>query len=90
MFYTSTYPSPVGLLTPASDGTNLCGLWLEGQKYFCAGLATDVKEKDQPVFRQAEANLTAYLSGASLPPLPPLSAPKRRNSRKTPPCRRFP
>lgn len=34
MLYTATYPSPVGLLTLASDGMNLCGLWLEGQKYF--------------------------------------------------------
>ena len=73
MTYVTTLPSPVGKLTLSSDGQALTGLWLEGQKYFCAGLPTDVKEKDLPVFRQAEAYLTAYFSGASLPPLPPLA-----------------
>ena len=32
--YICTYPSPVGELTLASDGPHLCGLWLDGQKYF--------------------------------------------------------
>ena len=73
MTYVTTLPSPVGKLTLSSDGQALTGLWLEGQKYFCAGLPTDVKEKDLPVFHQAEAYLTAYFSGASLPPLPPLA-----------------
>lgn len=34
MYYSTTHPSPVGLLTLACDGENLTGLWLEGQKYF--------------------------------------------------------
>ena len=34
MMYRTTIPSPVGLLTLASDGQALAGLWLEGQKYF--------------------------------------------------------
>ena len=34
MYQTTTYASPVGELTLASDGTALTGLWLEGQKYF--------------------------------------------------------
>ena len=65
-------PSPVGQLTLAADGQAITGLWLEGQKYFCAGLSEDVKEKDLPVFSQAEAYLAAYFSGSPLPPLPPL------------------
>ena len=65
-------PSPVGQLTLSADGQAITGLWLEGQKYFCAGLSYDVKEADLPVFQQAEAYLTAYFSGSPLPPLPPL------------------
>ena len=34
MYQTTTYASPVGELTLASDGTALTGLWLEGQKHF--------------------------------------------------------
>ncbi|MCI9049131.1 MAG: methylated-DNA--[protein]-cysteine S-methyltransferase [Coprobacillus sp.] len=34
MYYTTTYSSPVGLLTLACDDNHLIGLWLEGQKYF--------------------------------------------------------
>lgn len=35
MFYSTTYPSPVGTITLAcdGDGKNLVGLWMEGQKY---------------------------------------------------------
>ncbi|MCL2163820.1 MAG: methylated-DNA--[protein]-cysteine S-methyltransferase [Oscillospiraceae bacterium] len=33
MYFLSTYQSPVGLITLASDGDNLTGLWIEGQKY---------------------------------------------------------
>ena len=36
-------PSPVGMLTLSSDGTALTGLWLDGQKYFGAGLPNAVK-----------------------------------------------
>ena len=41
-FYTTTIPSPIGELTLASDGENLTGLWLAGQKYFGAGLPPQV------------------------------------------------
>ena len=68
-----TLPSPLGLLTLAADGDALTGLWMEGQKYFCSCIPADVKEKDLPVFHQAEAYLSAYFAGAPLPPLPPLS-----------------
>ena len=36
MYYEMKYDSPVGRLTLASDGLNLAGLWMEGQKYFAA------------------------------------------------------
>lgn len=32
--FRTEYPSPVGLLTPASDGESLTGLWMAGQKHF--------------------------------------------------------
>ena len=69
----TTLPSPVGTLTLAADGTALTGLWLEGQKYFGAGLPDTVQEKDLSVFREAEAWLKAYFAKAPLPALPPLA-----------------
>ena len=69
----TTLPSPVGRLTLASDGESLIGLWLEGQKYFGAGLSGTEAEADLPVFRAAEVWLRAYFASAALPPLPPLA-----------------
>ena len=69
----TTLPSPVGRLTLASDGESLIGLWLEGQKYFGAGLPDTVQEKDLSVFWEAEAWLKAYFAKAPLPALPPLA-----------------
>ena len=66
-------PSPVGMLTLSSDGTALTGLWLDGQKYFGAGLPNAVKENDLPVFEQVSAWLDAYFAKAPLPALPPLA-----------------
>ena len=69
----TTLHSPVGRLTLASDGESLIGLWLEGQKYFGAGLPDTVQEKDLSVFWEAEAWLKAYFAKAPLPALPPLA-----------------
>lgn len=44
MFYYSEYDSPVGRLTLASDGSAVCGLWIEGQKYHGSSLPA----KDKP------------------------------------------
>ena len=71
--YLTTLPSPVGTLTLAADSTALTGLWLEGQKYFGAGLPDTVQEKNLSVFREAEAWLKAYFAKAPLPALPPLA-----------------
>ena len=76
MTYRAVLPSPVGTLTLAADGQALTGLWLEGQKYFGAGLESDAEDcPDLPVFRRTEEWLTAYFAKALLPPPPPL-APK--------------
>ena len=73
MEYLTRLASPVGELTLASDGEAITGLWLEGQKYFGAGLSDTVQGKNLPVFAAAGAWLKAYFSRAPLPPLPPLS-----------------
>lgn len=72
MTFLTKLASPLGPLTLSSDGENITGLWLEGQKYFAAGLA-ETEEANLPVFRQAKAWLDAYFAKTSLPPLPPLA-----------------
>ena len=72
--YTVTLGSPLGRLLLASDGQSLCGLWMEGQKYYAAGLDPAAQPADHlPVFRQTAAWLEAYFAGGPLPPLPPLA-----------------
>ena len=34
MYYSTRYSSPLGSIMLGSDGDNLVGLWIEGQKYF--------------------------------------------------------
>ena len=71
MTYTTRYPSPVGMLTLASDGEAIIGLWINGQKYFAAGLPEESCEKPElPVFAEAAAWLDAYFGEEDLPPLP--------------------
>ena len=38
MYYSTTCPSPVGIITLASDGEKLAGLWLEGRSIMAAPL----------------------------------------------------
>lgn len=72
MLYTATCPSPVGLLTLASDGMNLCGLWLGGQKYFGGSIlksaSSETLRKELPVFSRTSDWLDQYFSGKK--PLP--------------------
>jgi methylated-DNA-[protein]-cysteine S-methyltransferase len=64
MHYSTTYASPVGLLTLASDGDNLTGLWIEGQKYFKGSITEAMMEKaDIPVFAKAREWLDSYFAG---------------------------
>lgn len=41
MIYTTTYQSPIGIITLAARDGNLIGSWFEGQKYFMAGIADE-------------------------------------------------
>ena len=66
MYYSTTYPSPVGVLTLACDGTgkNLVGLWLEGQKYHGDTIPEAMTENnDLPVFDAAKRWLDRYFAG---------------------------
>ena len=63
MFYSTNHTSPLGGLTLASDGENLVGLWMAGQKYYAATV-NDVEEKPGlPVFALAKKWLDAYFAG---------------------------
>ena len=64
MFFSTTCPSPVGLITLASDGGNLIGLWIEGQKYHGNSIFEKMTVKDNvPVFKSASKWLEKYFSG---------------------------
>lgn len=61
--YLSHTLSPVGKLMLASDGRNLCGLWIEGQKYFAHGLTDATVQEKLPVFVETENWLNRYFAG---------------------------
>lgn len=81
MKYWRKYKSPVGLLTLASDGENLTGLWIEGQSYF-PERDEDVQSKDDlPVFEQTIDWLERYFQGENPGKIPPV-APEGTEFRK--------
>lgn len=52
-------------MTLVSDGKNLAGLWIDGQKYFESTLYGRVQEKeDLDIFRQTKTWLDRYFQGA--------------------------
>ncbi|OQA80831.1 MAG: Methylated-DNA--protein-cysteine methyltransferase [bacterium ADurb.Bin243] len=64
MYYITNYTSPVGQLTLASDGDNLTGLWLDGQKYFCATVDGCMRpENNMSIFDAAKEWLDGYFAG---------------------------
>lgn len=76
MYYRTTCPSPIGVITLASDGDNLVGLWLEGQKHHGGTIHEAIMPKDDlPVFAAVKRWLDRYFAGekpssASLPLAP--------------------
>ena len=72
MLYTDTYHAPIGLLTLASDGEKLTGIWFDGQKYFGSGLSKETEKKALPVFEQTVDWLDLYFSGQKPYFTPPL------------------
>jgi methylated-DNA-[protein]-cysteine S-methyltransferase len=78
MEYIHKIKSPLGILTVSSDGQNISGLWIEGQKYFAETLEKDVCEKNLPVFEHVQEWLAVYFSGREpgfMPPLAPKGSP---------------
>ena len=66
MYYSTTYPSPTGIITLAcdGDGKNLVGLWLEGQKYHGDTIPEAMAENnDMPIFNAAKKWLARYFAG---------------------------
>lgn len=64
MYYKTTYSSPVGFITLACDGSNLIGLWFEGQKYYGGTISGSMIEKSElPVFDAAKKWLDKYFNG---------------------------
>ncbi len=63
MDYITVIESPVGFLTVSSDGENLTGLWLEGQKYFCCTVKCGQRNDSLPVFKQVRSWLEQYFAG---------------------------
>ena len=64
MYYSTTYSSPVGTITIASDGKNLIGLWNEGQKYHGNTIFKNIEAKnDICIFNDAKKWLNKYFAG---------------------------
>ena len=64
MFYKTTYLSPLGELMIASDGQNILGVWLKGQKYFAITVSEEMEQKDDiPVFVKTKKWLNRYFAG---------------------------
>lgn len=82
MIYVCRYASPVGPLTGASDGKNITGLWIEGQKYFESTVTEQPVQSDLPVFDILGGWLDSYFAGGrpdiSELPLAPEGSPFRK------------
>lgn len=73
MIYAYRYHSPLGGITIASNGTELTGLWFDGQKYFGSTLPREYETKGLPVFERAVHWLDIYFDGKAPDFLPPLA-----------------
>ena len=66
--YSTKYDSQIGELMLASDGNNLIGLWMDGQKYHGGTLFEEYIEKDSlPVFIAVKKWLDKYFAGQNPP-----------------------
>ena len=61
MYFKAKYASPIGELTLAGEGNALAGLWIEGQKYFGAGL--ELRAGSAPIFARTKDWLDRYFAG---------------------------
>ena len=51
MDYIHSYLSPLGVITLASNGEALTGLWFDGQKYYADTISKDYEQKKLPLFQ---------------------------------------
>lgn len=72
-YYMDQYDSPMGKITLASDGENLKGLWIEGQKVDEKMLKEAAKAAELPVFIEAKRWLDDYFAGKAPGALPPMA-----------------
>jgi methylated-DNA-[protein]-cysteine S-methyltransferase len=65
MYYSTTYSSPIGLITLACDeNESLVGLWTEGQKYHGGTIHKAMAVNDSlPIFDTAKKWLDRYFAG---------------------------
>lgn len=63
MFYKTTYNSPLGIITLCSDGSNLVGVWFDGQKYFASTVKEMTEKNDLPIFSNVKNWLDRYFTG---------------------------
>lgn len=64
MFYYTEYDSPIGKITIASNGSELVGLWLEGQKHFMDTLPeVPVYQAESDLFKRISDWLDRYFAG---------------------------
>lgn len=64
MYYLTNVQSPLGMLSIASDGENITGLWIERQKYYLGSISEKMEKKDDlPVFYNVREWLRAYFAG---------------------------
>lgn len=63
MLYKTYYDSPIGKLTLVSKDENLCGLWIEGQKYYLGKINESIFENDDiEIFKLAKKWLQRYFN----------------------------
>ena len=66
-FFQTNYSSPLGDISIASDGENIVGLWLDGQKYFQETIREEmIFREDLPVFAVAKDWLNGYFAGEKM------------------------
>lgn len=61
--YYCTYKSKIGLLYIISDGINLCGCYLEGQKYFPKDLSNYIFNDSLEILNKCKSWLDKYFNG---------------------------
>lgn len=64
MIYRKEFNSPLGILTAASDGSCITGLWMEDQRYWGKSMPADAADgTNLPVMRQLQIWLEEYFLG---------------------------